>query len=58
MALVDELYQFFEISTLAESATLLDVINSIVNIGLAVWLTMFITSCLFMATNISKRRFL
>ena len=42
MELVNELYDFFGIELLTESATCIDLVNSIIQVGLAVWITIFI----------------
>lgn len=57
MEIVLSLYDFFNISAISQSATLIDVVNSILEIGLSVWITLFITRCLFLATTLSNRRF-
>ena len=57
MELAQSLYTFFEIDVLGSSATFVDLVNNIIQIGLSVWLTMFIGKCLFMATTIGGRKF-
>ena len=57
MEIVESLYEYFGIELLTESATLIDVLNGIIQIGLSVWFTMFIIRCLFLSTTFPERRF-
>lgn len=57
MALAQSLYEFFEIEVIGSSATFADLITNILQVGIGVWLTMFIGKCLFLATTISGRKF-
>lgn len=57
MALIDSLYEFFEIAGLDSAATFTDVINLLIQIGFSIWITMFIIKCFFMAATIGDKRF-
>lgn len=57
MALVESLVQFFGIDLLTQTATFVDVINLVLEIGVGVWLTLFICRCLFLACTVGDRRF-
>lgn len=56
MELVNELYDFFGIELLTESATFIDLVNSIIQIGLAVWITIFIIRSVFLLVTVPDRR--
>lgn len=55
MALVESLYQFFGFDMISESASFVDLLNSILQIASGLWITIFIIRSLFMATNISGK---
>ena len=57
MELVESLVEFFGIDLISQTATFIDVLNVLLQVGVAVWLTLFITKCLFMACTIGDRRF-
>lgn len=57
MELTQSLINFFGIDLLASTATFTDVLNVLLQVGVAVWLTLFITRCLFLACTIGDRRF-
>lgn len=52
MALITELYDFFGIETITQSATFIDLINNVLIVGLGLWLTCFVCKCLIMACRI------
>ena len=56
MELVNELYDFFGIVLLTESATFIDLVNSIIQIGLAVWITIFIIRSVFLLVTVPDKR--
>lgn len=55
MELVNELYDFFGIELLSESATFIDLVNSIIQIGLAVWITIFIIRSVFLLVTVPDK---
>lgn len=57
MELAQSLYEFFEISVISESATFADLITNILQVGVGIWLTMFIGKSLFIASTIGGRKF-
>lgn len=57
MELAQSLYEFFEISVISESATFADLITNILQVGVSIWLTMFIGKSLFIASTIGGRKF-
>lgn len=57
MSIADSLIQFFGIDMLTQTATFIDVINCVLRIGVAVWLTLFICKWLFAVTTVADRRF-
>ena len=57
MAVAESLYEFFEIASLSSSATFVDFVYCLVQIGIGMWITLFIIKCLFMACTIGDRRF-
>lgn len=57
MEIAQDLYEFFEIGSLTASATFLDAVQILLQIGISVWIVMFIIKCLFMACTIGDRRF-
>lgn len=57
MELAQSLYDFYELELLTESATFPDLLNSIMQIGISLWITLFICKSLFIACTISGRRF-
>lgn len=57
MALIQSLIQFFGIDLLTTQATFTDLLNVVIQIGMGMWITMFVCKCLFMATNVADRRF-
>lgn len=57
MELVESLVEFFGIDLISSAATFTDVLNVLLQVGVAVWLTLFITKCLFMACTVGDRRF-
>lgn len=57
MELAQSLYEFFEISVISESATFADLITNILQVGVGIWLTMFIGKSLFIAATIGGRKF-
>lgn len=57
MEIVQSLYDFFGLDLISSSATLIDLINAILQIGLSVWITLFIIRCLFLACTFGERRF-
>lgn len=57
MELVNELYDFFGIELLTESATFVDLINSLIQISIGVWLTVFIIRSVFLLCTVPDRRF-
>lgn len=57
MEIAESIYEFFELSTLESSATFIDVINNLIQIGVSIWITMFIIKCMFMACTFGERSF-
>ena len=57
MAIAESIYDFFEIAALQDSATFLDFVYLLIQVGVSVWIVIFIVKCLFMATTIGDRRF-
>lgn len=57
MEIAQSLYDFFEIEVLSSSATFADLINNIIQIGVSIWIVMFICRSLFIACTISGRKF-
>lgn len=57
MEIAQDLYEFFEIGSLSTTATFLDAVQLLLQIGISVWIVMFIIKCLFMACTIGDRRF-
>lgn len=55
MALVESLYNFFGFNLLSDSATFVDLLNNILQIGCGLWITIFIIRSLFMATNVGGK---
>lgn len=55
MELVQELYDFFGIELLTESATFTDLLNNILIIALALWITVFIIRSVFLACTLPNR---
>ena len=58
MELVQNLYDFFGIELLTESATFVDLVNSFVQIGLALWIVLFIMRSIFLLCTVPDRRFM
>ena len=57
MAVAESLYEFFEIATLDSSATFIDFLYVLIQIGVSIWITLFIVKCLFMACTVGDKRF-
>lgn len=57
MEIVQSVYDFYGISAIIESATLVDVVNALLEIGISVWITMFIIRSLFIACTLPERKF-
>ena len=55
MALVESLYNFFGFNLISESATFVDLLSNIFQIGCGLWVTIFIIRSLFMATNVGGK---
>lgn len=56
MELAQSLYDFFDIQVISSSATFADLITNILQVGVGIWLTMFIGKSLFMACTIGGKR--
>lgn len=57
MEIVNSLITFFGIDLLTDSATFVDLLNTTMRIGVALWLTIFIIRSMFLATTIGGRKF-
>ena len=57
MQIAQSLIEFFGIDLLSQSATFVDVINCILQIGIAIWITLSICKWLFAVTTVADRRF-
>lgn len=57
MEIVQSIYQFFGFELITESATLIDVFNNIIQVGIGVWVVLFVCKCLFYACTLGERRF-
>lgn len=57
MEIVQSLYDFFGLSALSESATFVDVVNILFEIGISLWITLFMIRCFFLAVTMPERRF-
>lgn len=57
MAVAESLYDFFEIASLSSAATFVDFVYILLQIGVGMWITMFIVKCLFMACTVGYRSF-
>lgn len=57
MEIAQSLYDFFEIATLDSAATFTDFIYVLIQIGVSIWVTLFICKCLFMACTVGDKRF-
>lgn len=55
MAIVESLYNFFGFNVIPDSATFVDLLNNILQIGCGLWITIFIIRSLFMATNVGGK---
>ena len=58
MELVQELYDFFGIEMISQSATFVDLINSFIQVGLALWIVIFIMRSVFLLCTVPDRRFM
>lgn len=56
MELVQELYDFFGIELISQSATFIDLINAFLQVGLSVWLTVFVIRSVFLLCTVPDRR--
>lgn len=56
MVIVNDLYDFFGFDLLSQSATFVDLISYMLEIGIGVWITVFIIRSLFLATTVGRRR--
>lgn len=57
MALIESLIEFFGIDLIGEASTFPDLINTVLQIGCGIWITLFVCRCLFMATTFADRKF-
>lgn len=56
MVLVNDLYEYFGFDMLSQSATFVDLISYMLQIGIGIWITVFIIRSLFLATTVGRRR--
>lgn len=56
MVIVNDLYDFFGFDMLSQSATFVDLISYMLEIGIGIWITVFIIRSLFLATTVGRRR--
>ena len=56
MVIVQDLYDFFGFDLLSQSATFTDLISYMLQVGIGVWITVFIIRSLFLATTVGRRR--
>lgn len=56
MVIVNDLYEFFGFDMLSQSATFVDLISYMLQIGIGIWITVFIIRSLFLATTVGRRR--
>lgn len=56
MVIVDDLYEFFGFDMLSQTATFVDLISYMLQIGIGIWITVFIIRSLFLATTVGRRR--
>lgn len=56
MELVNELYDFFGIELISQSATFIDLLNAFIHVGLSVWLTVFVMRSVFLLCTVPDRR--
>lgn len=58
MELVQELYEFFGFELITQSATFIDLINAFLQVGIGLWLTVFIMRSVFLLVTVPDRRFM
>lgn len=58
MELVNNLYDFFGIELITESATFVDLINAFIQVGLALWIVIFIMRSIFLLCTAPSHRFM
>lgn len=58
MELIQELYDFFGFELITQSATFIDLINAFIQVGLGLWLTVFIMRSVFLLVTVPDRRFM
>lgn len=58
MELVQELYDFFGFELITQSATFIDLINAFIQVGIGLWLTVFIMRSLFLLVTVPDKRFM
>lgn len=57
MEIAQSLYDFYELEVLSSSATFADLITNLLQVGVSIWITLFICKSLFIACTISGRKF-
>lgn len=57
MEIAQSLYDFYELEVLSSSATFADLITNLLQVGISIWITLFICKSLFIACTISGRKF-
>lgn len=58
MELVQELYDFFGFELISQSATFIDLLNALIQIGCGVWITLFVIRSVFLVLTVPERRLL
>lgn len=56
MEIVQSIYEFFGFDLINQSATITDVFNNIIQVGVGVWVVLFVCKCLFYACTLGERR--
>lgn len=57
MQIAEMIFDFFGFGAISETATFVDLLQTMLEIGCGLWVTIFIIRSLFMATRISDTRF-
>ena len=57
MQIANMIYEFFGFSNISQSATFIDLLDTIIKVGVGLWVTIFIIRSLFMATTIPEKGF-
>ncbi len=57
MAIINDLFTFFGISALADTATFTDLIFLLLKIGCGMWFTIFVIRSLFLCADVGNRSF-